>query len=326
MSPPKPKAAKPNYRSAPADEKVWTKQNVLRLAKFVKLDDVFKLRGCFLTANIDPSVIVRVEEESTSTTEEQTRNTAPIDDFCSWKPKHLLTKYKGDTEDKKVQKEFFHHITNHVSKQNWRIGHADVKASDYLDVEISEVQSNLLNPTPKDFLLGFITYDVKWKGAVQKIAKRKIDFIEGNVNSYSRLLNNPRRLESIKDHVELVATVAEVSAEADDEKARKKLRREKDTAERAQKKAALAEKEAKKMEEMLPLLNSDVNKYTNRAKEIERVDLIKEIDKECKLPYLKELFMYYYGMKKGELNGKKKAELVALLADKVTSEDDNTTL
>ena len=88
----------------------------------------------------------------------------------------------------------------------------------------------------------------------------------------------------------------------------------------------MAEKEAKKMEEMLPLLNSDVNKYTNRAKEIERVDLIKEIDKECKLPYLKELFMYYYGMKKGELNGKKKAELVALLADKVTSEDDNTTL
>ena len=41
---------------------------------------------------------------------------------------------------------------------------------------------------------------------------------------------------------------------------------------------------------------------------------------------LKELFMYYYGMKKGELNGKKKAELVTLLADKVTSEDSNTTL
>ena len=42
---------------------------------------------------------------------------------------------------------------------------------------------------------------------------------------------------------------------------------------------------------------------------------------------LKELFMYYYGMKKGELNGKKKAELVTLLAaDKVTSEDINTTL
>ena len=55
----------------------------------------------------------------------------------------------------------------------------------------------------------------------------KIDFIEGNVNSYSRLLNNPKRLEAIKDHAQLVATVAEVSAEADDEKARKELRREK---------------------------------------------------------------------------------------------------
>ena len=108
------------------------------------------------------------------------------------------------------------------------------KTSNYLDVEMSDVQRNLLNPTPKDVLLGFITYAVKGKGSVQKIAKRKIaDSIDGNLNSYSRLLNNPKRLEAIKDHAQLVATVAEVSAEADDEKARKKLRREKDTAERA---------------------------------------------------------------------------------------------
>ena len=142
------------------------------------------------------------------------------------------------------------------------------------------------------FCFVFITYDVKGKGAVQKIAKRKIDFIEGNVNSYSRLLNTPGRLEAIKDHVELVATVAEVSAEADGEKARKKQRREKDAVEKAQKRAASAEKETRKMEEMLPLLNSDVNKYKIRAKEIERDDLVREIEKEYKLQYLKELFMY----------------------------------
>ena len=80
------------------------------------------------------------------------------------------------------------------------------------------------------------------------------------------------------------------------------------------------------MEEMLPLLNSEVKKCANRAKEIEHNELIKEIDNEFKLPYLKELFVCYYGMKKGELNGKKKAELVALLADKVTSEDSNANL
>ena len=75
---------------------------------------------------------------------------------------------------------------------------------------MSDAQRNLLNPTPKDVLLGFITHDVRGKGAVQKIAKRKIDLIEGNVNSYSRLLNNPKRLGAIKDHAQLVATVAEV--------------------------------------------------------------------------------------------------------------------
>ena len=90
--------------------------------------------------------------------------------------------------------EYFHHITDHVSRQHWHIGHANVKPGDYLDVDMSEVQQVLLNPTPKDMLIGFMTYNVKGKGAVQKIAKRKICCIEGNANIYSKLLNNPKRL------------------------------------------------------------------------------------------------------------------------------------
>jgi hypothetical protein len=299
------------YKSTHVNKRVWTKQNVFNLVKFVKLDDVFKLRGCFLTANIDPSVIIRVEEELS---EEQIDST-PVDNFCSWKPSHLLTKYKKHSADKNVQKEFFHHITNYVSKKNWKEDR--IKVSDYLDVEMTNDQKTLLKPTMKDVLLGFITYDVKGKGAMQKIAKRKIDFIEGNVNSYSKMLNNPERLEAIKDHAELIAAVAEVTAEADEEKARKKQRREKDTLEKTQKKAATVEIEAREKEKMLPRLHSDVNKYKNRAKEVERDELIKEMKKELKLPYLKQLFMYYYGMKKGEANGKNKPELVVLFADKV---------
>ena len=41
-------------RVVPPNEKVWTKENVLCLATFVNVDDVFKIRGCFLTAIIDP--------------------------------------------------------------------------------------------------------------------------------------------------------------------------------------------------------------------------------------------------------------------------------
>ena len=47
-------------------------------------------------------------------------------------------------------------------------------------------QKTLLKPTAKDVLLGFITHDVKGKGVMQKIVKRKFDFIEGNENSYSK--------------------------------------------------------------------------------------------------------------------------------------------
>jgi len=61
--------------------------------------------------------------------------------------------------------EYFHHITNHVSRQHWHIRHANVKPGDYLDVEMSEVQQGILNPTQKDALIGFMTYNIKSKGA-----------------------------------------------------------------------------------------------------------------------------------------------------------------
>ena len=64
---------------------------------------------------------------------------------------------------------------------------------------MSDNQQNLLNLTQKDVLFGFISYDAKGKGAVQKMAKRRLDLIEGNVSSYSRLLNDPKRLKSLKD-------------------------------------------------------------------------------------------------------------------------------
>ena len=57
------------------------------------------------------------------------------------------------------------------------------------------------------------------------------------------MLSNPERLEAIKDHVELVSTVAEV----DFKKVRKKKRREKDALEREQQKATSAELEIRKM-------------------------------------------------------------------------------
>ena len=69
------------YNDVLPNEKVWTKVNVLRLTKFVKLDDVFKLRACYLTAKADPSVITRVEEESIDSNCVATAS-ARIESFC----------------------------------------------------------------------------------------------------------------------------------------------------------------------------------------------------------------------------------------------------
>ena len=91
--------------------------------------------------------------------------------MCSWKPTDLLSRYKENKQDELIQREYFHHITNYVSRQHWKIGHANVKPGDYIDVEMSEVQQVLLNPTPKDMLIGFMTYNVKGKGDVQKFPK-----------------------------------------------------------------------------------------------------------------------------------------------------------
>ena len=143
---------------------------------------------------------------------------------------------------------------------------------------MSDVQRTFLNKTPNDVLLGFITYYMRGKVAVHKFQIYiYIDSIESNVNIYSRILNNNGRFKSIKGNIDLVETVDEVSTEAEYEKARKNHRKEKDDMEQGKKKEALAEKLSSKIEDMLPLLNSDVNKFSSRAIYIQRVELIKEI-------------------------------------------------
>ena len=72
-----------------------------------------------------------------------------IDMLCSWNPIDLLSIYKENKQDDLIQMEYFHHITNHVSRQHWHIRHANMKPVEYLYVEMSEVQQVLIKPTQK---------------------------------------------------------------------------------------------------------------------------------------------------------------------------------
>ena len=147
-------------------------------------------------------------------------------------------------------------------------------------------------------MFGFIAYDAKGKGAVEKIAKRRLDIIEGNVNSYSKLLNDPKRLKSINDFNQICASVAEVSEEVEQRKVQRKERKETEAAEKAQRKSDLEAKESANRADLLPLHTAHSLKYKYRAEQITRDVLVAEINKEYKVPFLKELMYYFYGMEK----------------------------
>ena len=54
--------------------------------------------------------------------------------------------------------------------------------------------------------------------------------LEGNISSYSRILNGPKRLKLYKETNQLVASLAEVSADREAEAVAKREKRERERA------------------------------------------------------------------------------------------------
>ena len=310
------------YNSKQAGKPLFTSTDILKLTKYVKLNEVFKLRACYKTAKVDESVITRVTEELNNGKVQEDKSA--IDQFFSWKPLKLIDKYRQNRNDKNTQLEYFHHITNHVSRLNWQVGYDHVQPSAYLDVEISKTQVNLLNPTHKDVLMGYLTYDAMGDGATQLIAKRRICCIEGNFNSYAKLLNSKERLAAVKEHNELCAAVAEVSAEQIKAKEARKWERQEKLASNNKKKELGKEIEHKRKEELLPSLTIIVQKYTLQAASAALTELINLLKKDLKVTTLKDLFIYYYNINKNEIYNKRKDELIDLFAEKLTNKQDST--
>ena len=104
------------------------------------------------------------------------------------------------------------------------------------------------------------------------------------------MLNNPERLAAIVEHSELIASVAECSADVEHNQLLKRQKKDKEE----------ADKKRKKKEEILPALTANVLKYANRAKEVDQDTLMKEMNEEFKKTFLVDILVYYYGMKKGD--------------------------
>ena len=111
----------------------------------------------------------------------------------------MVKKYIEDRNCNVLQKVWFDHMTNFVSRQHWNKLDRNLEPSAFLDISISGDQLSLLQPTMKDLLHGSVVIsDTIGVGAKKKIAKRRINMFEGNVASYSRLLNSESQWKELK--------------------------------------------------------------------------------------------------------------------------------
>lgn len=241
---------------------IWTKSNVLELVKYAPLGDIGKLRSSYLASKIDPSVFV-YDDKNMLTSDAATTLTAnsighedelptsgpatnqdirsqqqpTIDNLCSWKPHAILEKYTVSRHDVRSQNVFLNHITNFVAYTE-ASSDAQLLPSAYLDIVVTTDQIALLKPSCKDVVMGCILRDTLGPTAKKLIAKHRIDALDGNVGSYSRLLNSSARLEQIKQVNALAAAIAEISNDKENSRKEKKDKLAEQALKKAEKKRA----------------------------------------------------------------------------------------
>jgi hypothetical protein len=86
-------------------------------------------------------------------------------------------------------------MTTFVARYHGKHTGGNMVPSSFLQVDISEDQTTLLNPTLQDNQMATIPDQCSGKMAVKKIAKRCICYITNNVNSYAQILDGPKQLE-----------------------------------------------------------------------------------------------------------------------------------
>ena len=111
------------------------------------------------------------------------------------------------------------HATNYVARHHFKKRTDALTPSSYLDLCITEDQAKLLAPTVKDVVQGSIIENAMGEGAKKKIARRRINMFEGNIASYSRLINSKEQLDSMQELNALTSVLGSMRAENEHERA-----------------------------------------------------------------------------------------------------------
>ena len=199
-------------------------------------------------------------------------------------------------------------MTNHVAtkhcvaalKKNER--YVDLEPSAGLDVVMSDFQKSILNPTERDVVISDLINRAQGEGAQKKEAKRKRDFVTGNVNSYSRILNDEKNLEKFKDYTELAVGLGMLNAEKDEKSKETAAKKVQEAADKVRKKGEKEAEEASKRNELLPGLEAELKE--------------KDMNNILNLPDVRmRLYIRYHFQKRiVNLTKTKKAELKSILS------------
>jgi hypothetical protein len=196
--------------------------------QYVALDDIYQLRGCYLTTKIDPSVFVepcQAAEMAVDIAEANKLNETLH--LFTWKPKVFVDAINRETTrnmdghligpcgaaSQTTVNSYFTHITNFVAEHhaNATRGRKFLEPGSYLNVEVTDDQPYLLQPTASNVLVENILEDSIGQNAKKKIPKRRFNMIAGNISSYSRVLNNHKSLDYITEANLLSTCISKIS-------------------------------------------------------------------------------------------------------------------
>ena len=127
---------------------VWSnKENIRKLLWFASLDDLPKVRACYMVAKHYPGVLVGQDLASQSLEVEaaQMKQKEMFKEFqaAAFKPKELMEEYNARRSCPITQNKLFDHMTNHAARSHWKFKSRPMEPSSWLDVCITGEQNAL---------------------------------------------------------------------------------------------------------------------------------------------------------------------------------------
>ena len=99
-------------------------------------------------------------------------------------------------------------MCNFGAQEEWRNWRRAI--SSYLDVDISNDQYRLFNPTPLVFVEGYIMEYAIGGRFLKRLPQLSLNIIDGSISSYFSILNSPKRLHMIKQANKLASVLCDI--------------------------------------------------------------------------------------------------------------------